>query len=64
MDMDDLINEWKRFKLMDNEKEKIFTLDAEEVKEIGGQAGQSLVGKLLSSRFISKTTLKNSMMGA
>lgn len=38
MEMDDLINEWKRFKLMDEEKEEIFTLDTEEVREIGGNA--------------------------
>lgn len=61
--MEDLIHEWKRFTLVDDEKERI-TLNKEDALVIGSQASQSLVGKLISNRFISKTALKNSMVGA
>lgn len=64
MEMEELINEWKRFKLMEEEKERIFTLDGAETSEIGGQASHSLVGKLISHRFISKGAMKNSMSSA
>lgn len=64
MDIDELVNEWRRFSLMEEEKEGFFTLETDEIKEIEGQLEHNLVGKLLSNRFISKMAIKNAMMGA
>lgn len=64
MDIDELINEWKNFNLMEEEREAFITLNAEEVRVIKGQLDYCLVGKLLASRIISKMTIKNALQGA
>lgn len=49
---------------MEEESEAFITLNAEEVDVIKGQVDHCLVGKLLTSRTISKITIKNALQAA
>lgn len=64
MDLEDLLNKWKKFNLRGKEKKPVIYLDAEEIKDINGQLDHILVGKLLSNRNISAMAIKNALNGA
>lgn len=64
MDIDELLNEWKRFRLMDREIEHHITLEDEEEIVINGQVEKCLIGKLLTSRVIALPAIKNVLSGA
>lgn len=64
MEIDELIHEWKKFKLIEEEKEAWITLEPEEVTKIENHIDHNLVGKVLTNRNISKLAIKNAMLGA
>lgn len=64
MEVEELIHEWQKFRLMEDEKDAFISLNAEEAGVIKGQVDQYLVGKLLSNRNISKLAIKNALQGA
>lgn len=64
MATEELINEWKRFSLRESEKDTFFKLESKIVEDVKNQVSHSLVGKLLSSRTIAVSTIKNAMNGA
>lgn len=61
--MEDLIDEWKRFNLMDEEKENHITLNPDEIKNINDQLEHCIVRKLLSNRIISATASRMRALG-
>lgn len=61
--MEDMIDEWRRFNLRDEEKEHIIELNPEEIKNLDNQMEFCLVGKLLSNRIISAQAMKNALIG-
>lgn len=64
MEIEDLVDEWKKFSLMEEEMDKHIELNEEELKEIKNQLNLCLVGKLLSNRIISPAAIKNALRGA
>lgn len=64
MDFEELLHEWKKFNLRDEEKGKTILLEGEEVKEIRVQLDHCLVGKILTHRNIAAGAIKNALSGA
>lgn len=64
METDELINEWKKFSLRDNEKETFIMIESKIVEGVKDQVNHCLIGKLMSNRAISVTSIKNAMNGA
>lgn len=64
MDFDELLHEWEKFNLRDEEKGKTISLDGEEVKEIRGQLNHCLVGEILTNRNIAVGAIKNALSSA
>lgn len=53
MEIEELMNEWKSFNLMDGEKDPLITLDKEDERNINGHFDYCLVSKLRTYRIIS-----------
>lgn len=64
MDIEELVNEWKSFNLMEKEKGNHIMLDGEDMKEIKDHLDHCIVGKLLSNRIIAPFAIKNALRGA
>lgn len=64
MEIDELIDEWKHLSLKEEEKVAYLTFNLEESRRIEEQMETCLVGKLLSNRIISKSAIKNALVGA
>lgn len=64
MEMEELLEEWKDFKLSEKENESRISLKHDVLTRIKGKLNRCLTGKLLSSRPISKTAIKNALAGA
>ncbi|MDO7987361.1 DUF4283 domain-containing protein [Sweet potato little leaf phytoplasma] len=64
MDVEELVNEWKNFNLMEKEKGNDIKLDEEDMTEIKDQMDHCIVGKLLSNRIIAPLAIKNALRGA